>query len=55
MYDMVMYNMSMYDMVMYDIECTAPSADYAFYGAYRPGSWAGAGARAHRGLRSAVT
>jgi hypothetical protein len=55
MYDMVMYNMSMYDMVMYDIEGTAPSADYAFYDAYRAGSGAGAGAHAHRGLRSAVT
>jgi hypothetical protein len=32
-----------------------PSVDYAFYDAYCADSWAGAGARAHRGLRSAVT
>ena len=37
------------------IECTTPSVDYAFYDAYRADSWAGAGASAHRGLRSAVT
>ena len=37
------------------IECTTPSVDYAFYDAYRADSWAGAGTRAHRGLRSAVT
>ena len=58
----------MYDMPMLD--STAPSVDYACYDACRADSWqhervaleeqlqqrlAGAGARAHRGLRSAVT
>ena len=37
------------------IESATPSVDYAFYDAYRADSWAGAGASAHRGLRSAVT
>jgi hypothetical protein len=32
------------------VESATPSVDYAFYDAYRAGSWAGAGARAHRGL-----
>jgi hypothetical protein len=32
------------------IERATPSVDYAFYDAYRADSWAGAGARAHRGL-----
>jgi hypothetical protein len=31
-------------------ESATPSVDYAFYGAYRADSWAGAGARDHRGL-----
>ena len=32
------------------IESATPSVDYAFYDAYRAGSWAGAGTRVHRGL-----
>jgi hypothetical protein len=32
------------------VESATPSVDYAFYDAYRADSWAGAGARAHRGL-----
>jgi hypothetical protein len=32
------------------IGSATPSVDYAFYDAYRADSWAGAGARAHRGL-----